>query len=284
MEFKRYFDINEFWKDNQKLLEEKEWYNCLMIGNCMEGVKNGMDSWLLATVENNSKVELIMLFRKPWRMVMYSPTNNKSDELLKFAATEVYKCEPDLLGVNTEKRMANKFAKYFCELANKQIKVHTPLRILLLEQVAPATLIDDITYRKITLEDKPTIIRYLKEFTKEALHEELSDEKAEEKFQKHYNLGMYVLEKDNKIVVQAGISRRMKYGICVSAVYTPVEERKKSYAYNLVYRISKEQLEAGNKYCVLYTDDANPISNHVYEKIGYKRMEDWEDLDFESNE
>lgn len=255
-----------------------------MIGNCMEGVKNGMDSWLLATVENNSKVELIMLFRKPWRMVMYSPTNNKSDELLKFAATEVYKCEPDLLGVNTEKRMANKFAKYFCELANKQIKVHTPLRILLLEQVAPATLIDDITYRKITLEDKPTIIRYLKEFTKEALHEELSDEKAEEKFQKHYNLGMYVLEKDNKIVVQAGISRRMKYGICVSAVYTPVEERKKSYAYNLVYRISKEQLEAGNKYCVLYTDDANPISNHVYEKIGYKRMEDWEDLDFESNE
>ncbi len=66
-----------------------------------------------------------------------------------------------------------------------------------------------------------------------------------------YNLGLYVLEKDGKIVAQAAISRKMKYGVCVSAVYTPVEERKKGYAYNLVYRISKEQLELGNKYCVL---------------------------------
>lgn len=45
MKFKRYFDIKEFWNDNQKLLEEKEWYNCLMIGNCLDGVKNGMDNW-----------------------------------------------------------------------------------------------------------------------------------------------------------------------------------------------------------------------------------------------
>lgn len=253
MNFKRYFNIYEFCHDNQKLLEEKEWYNCLMIGNCMEGVKNGIDDWFLATIQDNDRVELIMLFRRPWRMVMYSPTNNKSDELLKFAATEVYKCEPDLLGVNTEKGNANKFAKYFCEIANKQYKIRTPLRILLLEQMAPATLIEDITYRKVTPKDKNTIIRYLKEFTKEALHEELSDEKAEEKFQKHCNLGMYVLEKNGKIVAQAAISRKMKYGVCVSAVYTPVEERKKSYAYNLVYRISKEQLESRKQIlCFIY--------------------------------
>ena len=39
----------------------------------------------------------------------------------------------------------------------------------------------------------------------------------------------------------------------------------------------------GDKYCVLYTDDSNPISNHVYEKIGYKRKSDWEDIDFIKN-
>jgi predicted GNAT family acetyltransferase len=72
----------------------------------------------------------------------------------------------------------------------------------------------------------------------------------------------------------------MKYGKCVSAVYTPPEERGKGYAYNLIYRISKELLDSGDKYCVLYTDDSNPISNHVYEKIGYKRKSDWEEIDF----
>lgn len=30
MKLKKYNDINLFWNDNQKLLEEKEWYNCLI--------------------------------------------------------------------------------------------------------------------------------------------------------------------------------------------------------------------------------------------------------------
>ena len=64
MNFKKYSDINLFWNDNQKLLEEQEWYNCLMIGNCIDGLKNGMDNWFLATIENNQTTELIMLSRK----------------------------------------------------------------------------------------------------------------------------------------------------------------------------------------------------------------------------
>ena len=44
--------------------------------------------------------------------------------------------------------------------------------------------------------------------------------------------------------------------------------------------LPKDFLESGDKYCVLYTDDANPISNHVYEKIGYKRKCDWKEIEF----
>ena len=58
----------------------------------------------------------------------------------------------------------------------------------------------------------------------------------------------------------------MKYGKCVNSVYTSKEERGKGYAYNLIYRISRDLIDSGDKYCVLYTDDSNPISNHVYEK------------------
>lgn len=114
----------------------------------------------------------------------------------------------------------------------------------------------------------------------EALHEECDDEKANEKFMKYINMRYFVLENNNKIVCQANIGRKMKFGNCISCVYTPKEERGKSFAYNLVYRISKELLDSGDKYCVLYTDDLNPISNHVYEKIGYVRKSDWEDIDF----
>ena len=255
MNFKKYSDINLFWNDNQKLLEEQEWYNCLMIGNCIDGLKNGMDNWFLATIENNQTTELIMLYRKPWKLLMYSPTNNYSDEILKFAAEEIYKYDKELLGVNAQKDVASRFTEYYCQLSNMKHKIHNGLRILLLENIADGRLLNDITYRKATLNDKTTLKKYIKDFIIKAVRQECDDKKAEEKFNSYLEKGYYVLEKDGKIVCQATTSRIMKYGKCVSAVYTPPEERGKGYAYNLIYRISKELLDSGDKYYVLYTDD-----------------------------
>ena len=243
MKFEKYDNVKKFMNDNMKLIEEKEWLNNLMVGNCEDGVKNGTEGWVLARVTNDSKTELIILNRKPWHLLFYSPTNNRADELFEFAAKEVYKIDKDILGVNGDKELARKFAK-------------------------------------AQFSDKPTLVRYLKEFMKEALDEEITDEQAEEKFDTYMEKGYYVLENKGKIVSQAALLRDIKKGKCVSAVYTPKEERSKGYAYTLVYKISEEAFNNGAEYCVLYTDDTNPISNHVYEKIGYERKVDCEDLKF----
>ena len=44
--------------------------------------------------------------------------------------------------------------------------------------------------------------------------------------------------------------------------------------------MSKKFLEEGAKYCVLYTDTQNPISNYVYEKIGYRKRVECEEIEF----
>ena len=93
-------------------------------------------------------------------------------------------------------------------------------------------------------------------------------------------MGYYLLEKDGKIVATASSNRHLTKGKSIGNVYTPKEERGKGYAYNLVYRISKEFLDSGLEYCVLFTDDSNPISNHVYEKIGYERRADTTEILF----
>ena len=90
----------------------------------------------------------------------------------------------------------------------------------------------------------------------------------------------YDFEKDGKIVATASCNRHLTKGKSIGNVYTPKEERGKGYAYNLVYRISKEFLDSGLEYCVLFTDDSNPISNHVYEKIGYERRADTTEILF----
>ena len=39
-------------------------------------------------------------------------------------------------------------------------------------------------------------------------------------------------------------------------------------------------LDGGQQFCFLYTDLANPISNAIYERIGYKPVTDVVDVNF----
>ena len=280
MDFIKYNNIEDFVRENFELILEKEWLNCLMVGNCLEGKKIGTEGWLLAKVQQNQTTELIILYRKPWKLIMYSPTNNLSDELYKFVAEEIYKVDGELLGVNAEKEIANKFAKFYCELSKQQYRLIKPLKILVLEKLLPKEKVKDALFREATNKDKEILAGYIKEFSKETFGEEKTDEEANSKFEYYMKRGYYVLEKEGKIVSQAVIGRELIKGKGISGVYTTKEERGKSYAYNLVYTLSKKCLDEGAEYCVLYTDAENPISNHIYEKMGYIQRVGCEELEF----
>ena len=281
MEFKKYDDPNEFIKDNEKFILEKEWLNNLMAGNYKDAAVEGItEDWLLARVTEGEQTELIILLRKPWRMLMYSPTNNKSESLYRFAAEKIYEIAPDLEGVNTEKDISMLFANEFCKIAGKTPKVRFEMRILVLEKLKEGTLRDDVTFRKAEIKDKPILKEYRRIFSEEALHETLTEEDLDKKFEKHFEMGSYVLEKDGKIVATAVSNRHLSKGKSIGNVFTPKEERGNGYAYNIVYRLSKAFLDSGLEYCVLFTDDSNPISNHVYEKIGYERRADTTEILF----
>jgi predicted GNAT family acetyltransferase len=65
----------------------------------------------------------------------------------------------------------------------------------------------------------------------------------------------------------------------VGPVYTPPEHRRKGYASALTALATATYL-AENRIGTLYTDAANPTSNHVYESIGYHYVGDAIDFDF----
>ena len=219
MEFKKYNDPKEFVEENGNLILEKEWLNNLMVGNYNEAIKTGIDeNWLLARITNNGKTELIMLLRKPWKLLLYSPTDNKSKELYKFAAEEIYKIDTNIPGVNTEKEVAKIFAEEYCKIANKKSQVHLEMRILVLEKLAEPKLNNNVTYRKAEIKDKEVLIGFTREFHKEALNEEIDEEILEERFYEKLEKGYYVLEQDGKIVAQTNSSRTLEKGKVVSGV------------------------------------------------------------------
>jgi predicted GNAT family acetyltransferase len=69
-------------------------------------------------------------------------------------------------------------------------------------------------------------------------------------------------------------------GAVISLVYTPPEHRRKGYGSSCVAALSQTLLSRGHKYCFLFTDLANPTSNHIYQAIGYQSVGDLYDYSF----
>lgn len=84
-----------------------------------------------------------------------------------------------------------------------------------------------------------------------------------------------------EMVSIAAINRRtMNVGI-VGMVHTPEAYRGKGYASSIVRTLSEYILQNGFTYCGLFTDKANPTSNHIYKNIGYEPLGEFVDIGYQ---
>jgi ribosomal protein S18 acetylase RimI-like enzyme len=77
---------------------------------------------------------------------------------------------------------------------------------------------------------------------------------------------------DGSVVSVCGYGSPTPNGIRIGPVYTPPELRGRGYATSLTAEVSERRIAAGRRFCFLYTDLANPTSNAIYERIGYRRV------------
>ena len=75
-------------------------------------------------------------------------------------------------------------------------------------------------------------------------------------------------------------TRPSRNGISLSAVYTPPRKRKRGYATACVAALSRLLLRSGYQFCSLFADLANPTSNNIYQRIGYRPVADFTIFDF----
>jgi len=66
-----------------------------------------------------------------------------------------------------------------------------------------------------------------------------------------------------------GVPGFTPHGARVGYVYTPPDERGRGYATAATAALSRRLLDSGRRFCVLFTDLANPVSNRIYAKLGY---------------
>ncbi len=79
---------------------------------------------------------------------------------------------------------------------------------------------------------------------------------------------------NGKAVAMGAEARESPHGSTISYIYTPSSERGKGYGAAVTAAISQLMLDRGKSLCNLFTNLANPTSNSIYQKVGYRRIGD----------
>ncbi|MGA8247935.1 MAG: GNAT family N-acetyltransferase [Nocardioides sp.] len=89
---------------------------------------------------------------------------------------------------------------------------------------------------------------------------------------------VFVWEDASGRAVHVTAASEPSYGVSrIGPVYTPREHRGRGIASAAVAQVSRLLRDRGERAC-LFTDQANPTSNRIYEAIGYRRVVDMANL------
>jgi RimJ/RimL family protein N-acetyltransferase len=87
--------------------------------------------------------------------------------------------------------------------------------------------------------------------------------------------GLTLWEVDGAPVSMAGITRLLEGdGIRVAPVYTPKELRGRGYAGAVTTAVCRDAFDRGAREVSLFTDVANPTSNALYQRLGFRPLGD----------
>ncbi len=116
---------------------------------------------------------------------------------------------------------------------------------------------------------------WLLDFSREALHEDEPDEGRIERTIRQrleHDESSFLIWEDGEPVSLAGSGGTTPSGSRIGPVYTPPEHRGQGYGSAVTAAITRARLEAGRRFCFLYTDLANPTSNKIYVDLGYQKI------------
>jgi GNAT superfamily N-acetyltransferase len=231
--------------------------------------------WL---VSDEGRIVGAALRTPPHRLVLARPGAVGTLEALAAGIDEL----PGVVGAVPE---ANEFAAAWVRRTGAGIEQGMAQGVYKLERVLPPQRPASGAPRRATEGDRELLREWVTKFSDEALGE-LSpalhrlDPVLDQRLGPDPTSGFLLWEDEDRPVSLTGFSGPTPNGIRISHVYTPPALRGRGYASALVAHVSQAQLDAGRRFCFLYTDLANPTSNKIYVAVGYERICESMELDF----
>ncbi|CDR05308.1 GNAT family N-acetyltransferase [Streptomyces iranensis] len=180
--------------------------------------------------------------------------------------------EPKVTGVNAGRETAETFATAWQDLTGAVSTVGQTHRLYRLDALTPPDPAPPGRPRTATTADRDLLVTWCEGFAREA--GALSGNAAAQVDDRLGHDGITVWELDGRPVACAGISRTIADMARIALVYTPPELRGRGYAGAATAAVSGAARAAGVKEILLFTDLDNPTSNALYQRLGYRPMED----------
>jgi GNAT superfamily N-acetyltransferase len=231
------------------------------------------DPIYLATIEDNARVSGCAWRTPPFKLG-FTQLPIESIPLLVSDVSAVYDSLPAVIGPEPE---AIEFANCWSRQVGVEWAIGMRQRIYCLERVNFPARVAAGALRRAKMSDLSFLSEWGAGFARDAGVQHHDPLKYSERSIRQDSL--YIWE-DQEPRSMASASGATPNGIRVGYVYTPPAFRNHGYATALVSSLSQLLLEAGQRFCFLYTDLANPVSNKIYEQIGYAAVGDVVDVSF----
>lgn len=178
-----------------------------------------------------------------------------------------------LRGVNAHQEAASAFASAWSGNTGCEVGVHLRTRLYRLAELAVPDPPPDGAPRTPGDEDAVLLAEWLEAFSIEVNEIGGADHAAQVRDSLSYG-GLTLWESGGAPVCLAGRTRQVAGMVRVGPVYTPPRWRGRGYASAATAEVSRAALAAGAEEVLLFTDLANPVSNSIYQRIGYRQVED----------
>ena len=274
MIIKNHRSASTFLESTQALLEAREAENNLILG-------------LATTLERDityySDVQPMLLSlhldgicigaclqTPPYNLIIYC-TPSYLNVAIPLLCKHLEANEIAIPGIIGPKQTVQAFNKHWTAMIGHSAKVQVDQLIYRLDQVLSVPIARG-NMRQAEARDLELMTKWTFQFRQEAMLP-ISEEAARDSSIKKIKEGTLYLWETNEVASMAAWTRPTRNGVTIASVYTPPEFRGKGYATSCVATLSKLLLDK-YQFCALFTDQTNPTSNGIYQKIGYQVVDE----------
>lgn len=278
MDLRRYDRASDFLAAAGAFLEAREAEHNITLGLARTLIETPGDYPLppyLAVAMDGDRVVATALRTPPYNLVL-----SEVDDPAAVALFLEDLAADDLPGVVGPVEHARAFADGYAARVGRTPHLQFSERSFRLTEVRPPAPVSG-HMRGATEQDRDWVVAGVDGFFRDGLGEDDPSESLmlADRWLAGVGRTLYLWD-DDGVVSMCGASGRTPNGIRISLVYSPPAVRRRGYASALVAAASQAQLDAGRRFCFLFTDLANPTSNHIYREIGYEPVRDVDEYRF----